>query len=283
MFLAQLPKSQLSVISESSIMDCGGKFLKFLVFFFNAIVFIGGGIMAGYGIFLLVEAKQAAGSVSIVLPAFITTFGLLLFMIGFLGCFGACYNNSCMLKTFAAIVGFLLVCEVVCAIILLVYRHDFVDLVGKELQKTINSIENNELNSNDDLVENLYKVQKELECCGGTGPSDWKKIPPSCYGKENKNSTLYKTGCAQAMYEKAKDSALIFSIIIIVIALIQIGAIICAVCLAKKVNEYEKIGRDLEVDSDSFTEMTNYQTCGMQKIKTLLFSNHIRLLKVTGD
>ncbi|VUZ39490.1 unnamed protein product [Hymenolepis diminuta] len=222
-------------------MDCGGKFLKFLVFFFNAIVFIGGGVMGGYGIYLLVEAKQAAGSVSIVLPAFITTFGLLLFTIGFLGCFGACYNNTCMLKTFAAIVGFLLICEVICAIILLVYRHDFVDLVGNELKKTISSIESGQLDSKDALVENLYKMQEELECCGGTGPSDWTNIPDSCYEGGDKTLTQYKTGCAQAMYEKVKDSALIVGVIIIVVALIQIGAIICAACLAKKVNEYEKV------------------------------------------
>lgn len=55
--------------------------------------------MAGYGIAMLVEAKEAAGSMSIALPAFMTALGLLLFVIGFLGCFGACYKNTCMLKT----------------------------------------------------------------------------------------------------------------------------------------------------------------------------------------
>lgn len=55
--------------------------------------------MAGYGIYLLVEAKETGGSISVALPAFITALGLLLFLVGFLGCFGACYNNTCMLKT----------------------------------------------------------------------------------------------------------------------------------------------------------------------------------------
>ncbi len=48
---------------------------------------------------MLVKSEQSAGGVSPVLPAFILTLGLLVFLLGFLGCFGACYDNTCMLKT----------------------------------------------------------------------------------------------------------------------------------------------------------------------------------------
>ena len=86
------------------------------------------------------KAKETERTVSIVLPATILTLGLLLFLVGFLGCFGACYNNTCMLKTvgrrikvetnvktsfqFAVIVGILLLAEIIAAIVLLVYRHE---------------------------------------------------------------------------------------------------------------------------------------------------------------
>ncbi|MBW3907018.1 tetraspanin family protein, partial [Neisseria meningitidis] len=136
-------------------LSCGGNFLKFLVFFFNAIVFIGGGVIAAFGIYLLVETKKSGGTVSLVLPAFITAFGLLLFLIGFLGCFGACYNNTCMLKTFAAIVGILLVAEIICAIVLLVYRHDFVRLVGKEMQEAIQELQSKRLSGSDPTLKAL--------------------------------------------------------------------------------------------------------------------------------
>ncbi|KAL5968734.1 Leukocyte surface antigen CD53 [Taenia solium] len=223
-------------------LSCGGNFLKFLVFFFNAIVFIGGGVIAAFGIYLLVETKKSGGTVSLVLPAFITAFGLLLFLIGFLGCFGACYNNTCMLKTFAAIVGILLVAEIICAIVLLVYRHDFVRLVGKEMQEAIQELQSKRLSGSDPTLKALEELQAKLKCCGGVGPSDWRVAPPSCCGKESGSCTSpYQTGCAEAMYNEMKDSALAFGIVIIVIGLIQIGAIICAACLAKKVSEYEKV------------------------------------------
>ncbi len=48
---------------------------------------------------MLVKSEQSAGGVTPVLPAFILTLGLLVFLLGFLGCFGACYDNTCMLKT----------------------------------------------------------------------------------------------------------------------------------------------------------------------------------------
>ncbi|CDS36262.1 Tetraspanin-5 [Echinococcus multilocularis] len=224
-------------------LSCGGKCLKFLVFFFNAIVFIGGGIVAGYGVFLIVKTTKAAGSVSVTLPAFITTFGLLLFLIGFLGCFGACYNNTCMLKTFAVIVAILLVAEIVCGIVLLVYRHEFVGLVGKEMQREIKDLTAHGRNASDPLLKSIYKLQEELECCGGVGPTDWSKpYPASCCKSGKENCTQpYQQGCAVAMYEQIKDSSLAFGLIILIVCLIQIGAVICACCLAKKVNEYEKV------------------------------------------
>lgn len=224
-------------------MDCGGKCLKFLMVFFNLIVFFGGGVMAGYGIYLLVEAKEASGTVSIVLPAFITTFGLLVFFIAFLGCCGAWKNNSCMLKTFGVIVIILLICEAVCAILLLVYRHQFVGIVEENFQSLIKELEDKKITEDDPSIKTIYKLQKSLECCGGSGPGDWKNPPDSCCeGSGSGGScTTYKTGCAKAMYQKVKDSALTFGIIILILALIQIGAIICAFCLAKEVKNYERI------------------------------------------
>ncbi|KAL5110413.1 23 kDa integral membrane protein [Taenia crassiceps] len=193
-------------------LSCGGKCLKFLVFFFNAIVFIGGGITGGYGIFLLVNASKAAGSVNVFWDVL-----------------------------FAAIVAILLVAEIICGIILLVYRHDFVKLVGTEMQKAIKELSEEGPNASNPTLKSIYKLQEE--CCGGTGPSDWgNKYPDSCCESDARSCTNpYQQGCALAMYEKIKDSSLAFGLIIVIVCLVQIGAVICASCLAKKVNEYEKV------------------------------------------
>lgn len=55
--------------------------------------------MLGYGIYLLVGVKQTGGIISVALLTSITVVGFLLFLVGFLGCLGACCNNTCMLIT----------------------------------------------------------------------------------------------------------------------------------------------------------------------------------------
>ncbi|KAM3176091.1 hypothetical protein ACTXT7_007212 [Hymenolepis weldensis] len=106
---------------------------------------LGGGVMAGYGIYLLVEAKQSGGTIS------------------------------------------------------------FVRVFGDHLEEIITEHENDNVLLTDTSITALNEMQKR--------------------------------GCAQAIYNEVKDSTLAMGIIILIIALIQIGAIICASCLAKKVNE----------------------------------------------
>ncbi len=75
-----------------------------------------------------------------------------------------------------------------------------------------------------------------------TGPSDWTIVPASCCANGKTGcASPYQKGCAEAMYELIKNSALAAGITVLVLCLIQVGAIICAVCLAKKINEYEKV------------------------------------------
>ncbi|KAL5968736.1 23 kDa integral membrane protein [Taenia solium] len=110
------------------------------------------------------------------------------------------------------------------------------------MQKAINELKSQGLNESNPTLKSIYKLQEELKCCGGTGPSDWgTTYPNSCCESGNACTNPYNQGCAVAMYEKIKDSSLAFGLIILIVCLIQIGAVICASCLAKKVNEYEKV------------------------------------------
>uniref|UniRef100_A0A0X3PFE2 CD63 antigen n=1 Tax=Schistocephalus solidus TaxID=70667 RepID=A0A0X3PFE2_SCHSO len=103
-------------------LSCGTKCIKFLLFLFNALVFIFGAILSGFGIYFVVEAKKEFSDQAIAIPAFILTMGLLVFLIGFLGCCGACKENICMLKTFAAIIIVLLILQIIAGILVFVYR-----------------------------------------------------------------------------------------------------------------------------------------------------------------
>ncbi|VDN14935.1 unnamed protein product [Dibothriocephalus latus] len=220
-------------------LSCGTTCIKYLLFAFNVLVFLFGAVISGFGIYLVVEAKNGLGSEAIGVPAFILTLGLLLFLIGFLGCCGACKEHTCMLKTFAAVVTVLLILQIIAGILAFVYRSKFVGLVADAIAMHINQLDSLPSVEQKEMRKALDKVQKELKCCGGYSSADWGEAVPSscCAGETSPCRNPYQQGCAQATYDLIKDKALIVGIILIVMAILQLGAIISACCLATKIKE----------------------------------------------
>jgi len=209
--------------------------------FRHAYLQAGGAACSGFGIYLLVEANKTAGTVSKGIPIFILATGLLIFFLGFLGCVGACCENSCMLKTFAIIIGVLLLAEIIGGILVLVYRHQFVSWTGTALKAQIDKLNEAMPNEFKDVRDAINQMQKELKCCGGTAASDWIDVPESCCKTGNSKCVYYKQGCAVAMYELIKNKALMVGLSLVLMCLLQIGAIVCACCLSKKIGAYESV------------------------------------------
>ncbi|KAL7064796.1 hypothetical protein AAHC03_05570 [Spirometra sp. Aus1] len=224
-------------------LSCGAKCIKYLLFIFNALVFIFGAVITGFGIYMVVQSRNELNGQAIAIPAFILTVGLLVFLIGFLGCCGACKEHVCMLKTFAVIIIILLILQIIAGILVFVYRSKFTTVVAEGIAYQIKHLDSLPATEQKETRKAFNKLQQKLNCCGGHGPEDWgTSVPPSCCkGETSPCNTPYKQGCAKAMYEMVKDKALIIGIIIVVMAIIQLGAVISACCLAKKIGEYEKV------------------------------------------
>nr|CDS25966.1 tetraspanin [Hymenolepis microstoma] len=199
--------------------------LRCAVDIFNAITFIGGGIIIAFGIYLIVEVNRLGAYQSTALAAVILIFGILIFLAAFLGFFGAHKNNTCLLTAFCVIISFLIVAQIIVASLVLVSQS----VVSYQLLHIF-------LSYIDDL-------QKEYECCGGTGPSDWNgKIPESCCANGMPNcSSPYRTGCAKALFSFIKPVFLGVALSIFANSLIQLCSVICAACLASKIRNYEKV------------------------------------------
>ncbi len=68
--------------------------------FFPPLFKVGGGICAGYGIYLLVLVCNAGGQdFLLAAPGFLTAIGLLILILGFLGYCAACIKSACLLRT----------------------------------------------------------------------------------------------------------------------------------------------------------------------------------------
>uniref|UniRef100_A0A0X3PPP5 Tetraspanin n=1 Tax=Schistocephalus solidus TaxID=70667 RepID=A0A0X3PPP5_SCHSO len=136
----------------------------------------------------------------------------------------------------------LLLLEVVAAFLLFAFRVKCKEFVESSLKKTIDRIINGPANSDD--VAAMDFMQQKFQCCGATSPADWgSHMPSSCC----KNAAApcpdnhYTVSCGDAFYEVIKDSWLYLGIVIIIIAVLEVGAIASACILQSKINTYESV------------------------------------------
>ncbi|XP_037551530.1 tetraspanin-9 [Nematolebias whitei] len=186
------------------------KCVKYSLFFFNLLFWLSGCIILGVGIYL----KVSNAKISVIqdsLPSFelMIAIGVIIMVLGFLGCCGAYRENRCMLLLFFI---FLLI------IFTLLLAAGILGAVGDNTVKTWVKTKLEELSpissQPQNVVDDVEKLQRELKCCGLLkGPADWTKIPDSCRCNVTADNTaeckpgtafgtsnnIYQTAC----YDKA--------------------------------------------------------------------------------
>jgi len=237
-----------------------GCFSRFALFVLNFCVFAVG--LATVVLASVVIHKDATIGVLLAdgiftLPICVLIAGLLILLLGFLGCCGAMKENSCMLKTYAAIVLVLFIAEVVLGILIFVYQ----DKAEQYLKDGMNKPFNNYMQNDTTLTEALDVAQHDFECCGINGFADWKNFT---YGKETGNvamgccrketegcnvdmagkteeeakKTIFTEGCYNAVVNDLKGVTIGLGVAVIVLALVQLLSISCACGLAKNSKRY---------------------------------------------
>jgi len=164
--------------------------VKYLVFFFNLLIFIGGWAMVGIGIWATQNAKsfqQMITSDPAVINAvyFIIGAGGFLVVVGFFGCCGAIKENKCMLGIFFALVLVIFLVQVAGGILVFLNLPEAEEMIKNSMKQYGGS------SAEDQAVTQAWDtVQSELKCCGFEGAQDWVtygktlKVPcnPLAYG-----------------------------------------------------------------------------------------------------
>ncbi|XP_060936944.1 tetraspanin-9 [Limanda limanda] len=165
------------------------KCLKYLLFFFNLLFWLSGCIILGVSIYLKVS-KDANKITNTAMPGIdlMIAIGVIIMLLGFLGCCGAIKENRCMLLLFFISLLLIFILLVAAGILGAVGESKVKDLVMVELEK-LTPLSKQPQNVRDD-VETL---QRELKCCGILkGAADWTKVPDSC--RCNSTDTDCKSG-----------------------------------------------------------------------------------------
>ncbi|KAM4720803.1 CD81 antigen [Rhinophrynus dorsalis] len=153
------------------------KCIKYLLFVFNFIFWLAGGVILGVALWLRHEPttsnllfqqigdKQAPGTFYIGIYIIIAV-GAVMMFVGFLGCYGAIQESQCLLGTFFACLVILFACEVAAGIWGFVNR----DQVSKEVKQFYDEAYHQATSGDSEQQQKAIPVVKAfhetLQCCG---------------------------------------------------------------------------------------------------------------------
>ncbi|XP_073230460.1 CD151 antigen-like [Porites lutea] len=238
-------------------MASGGMVLiKYLLFFFNfifwlsglALIVVGAVIKAKYGDFVEITTSSLTTG-----PVFLIIIGVIVAIVGFLGCCGAYKENYCMVTTFAILLVIIFILEIAAGALAYAFKDKLEGYVKEGLEKGVDKYATDKV-----IQKAMDKAQKEFACCGVDNYTDYFKagngtvFPESCCKKgvtgcpttvsdAKKNpSKLNSKGCLSELEKYLKDHIVVVGGVGIGIAFIQLIGIIFACCLMRSIKkEYE--------------------------------------------
>ncbi|XP_029365474.1 tetraspanin-1-like [Echeneis naucrates] len=247
-------------------MCCSG-FLKIMMFIFNGGIFVAGAAILGVGIWVKVDAgslldvlhtiDNAASGISqlVNVSYLLIALGVVLVVIGFLGCCGAIRESRCMLLTFFSIVLIIFLAEVAGAVVLLVFKDLAKDLLSALEKDVIKSIR--EDYGKDEGVTSLWNAtMEEFHCCGYKNYTDFDFSPfynehgGNFYPLTCCNATITKAtcntttaessmidGCFDTLLKLIEDNAVIIAAVALGIAAFEIAAMVVSMVLYKNIGK----------------------------------------------
>ncbi|KAL2101148.1 hypothetical protein ACEWY4_002909 [Coilia grayii] len=226
--------------------------VKYLMFIFNLIFWLGGCGLFGVGVWL--SFKQAEISAlplsfpSLSAANLLLVAGGITMVTGFLGCLGALKEQRCLLMTFFVILVILVLTEVILAVTVRIYR----DELDKSAQNDLLDGMKNYLNDTR-LQQSWDSLQKMFKCCGVTNETDWHSVlidssgkpffPASCCLSGDADTCEQRWG--EACYEKARTwllanitSVLVFGICIVIVQLLALVFSMMMYCQIRRAEKY---------------------------------------------
>lgn len=231
----------------------GKQCIKFLMFSFNFIFFIGGCGILGLGIWLKVEKEDYMELTSF---NFVSTsniaiaVGVIIVLVAFLGCCGAINEVAPMLLAFFVLMLIIFILEVSAGALAYSKRNEINDKLSDEFLEAIKVKYGATDGKDQGITDAIDKFQGHFKCCGFNSLWDWHgsaytnktlSIPTSCC-KDPKSklcgtaepaakSHYYKKGCFKEVMAFLRDHLLYVGGLGVALALIQILGLVVSMTL----------------------------------------------------
>lgn len=219
--------------SSKTCMTC----LKNSLIILNLLIWLFGAALTGIGIWIKVDKefwdiqtgldmKQFSMAGYILIAA-----GVIIMLIGFVGCYGAFSLSLCLLSVYAIVVILIILMEI--AVMALVWtissNKDMKEEIKAKAKKAMQEMSRNEYQQHF-----LNLLQSKLHCCGIDGSDDYiidkdhpiteEGIPHSCTNPDT--GYPYEQGCLQSVIEYFKSKAGILGGTAIAVFILQLAALI---------------------------------------------------------
>ncbi|XP_034046944.1 tetraspanin-4 [Thalassophryne amazonica] len=220
--------------------------VKYLMFVFNLIFWLGGCGLFGVGVWLSFTQAEFS-SLPLSFPSLsaanlLLVAGGITMVTGFLGCLGALKEQRCLLVMFFVILLLLVLTEVILVVIIYIFQDVLDSKAQSELKEGMNVY-----TSDEGLRKSWDNVQRMFKCCGVSEQTDWFDVlngtlPSSCCSLETEPCFERWT---EPCYKKARQwlldnipSVLVFGVCIGVVQILALAFSMLMYCQIRRAEKF---------------------------------------------
>ncbi|XP_025085965.1 CD151 antigen-like isoform X2 [Pomacea canaliculata] len=233
---------------------CSVTFLRSVLVVFNVIFWLTGLTFLGLGIWALASRHDYIGllgnnTYSTTTFLFLSV-GVLIILVGFMGCLGALRQIRCCLVSFAFLLLIIFILEAVSGVLAYLYENT----IREELTRNLNKTLTENYYYNPGITKSADSMQEDFQCCGAQDYTDWQysrwlgsektnnKVPDSCCispskgcGENSHPSNIYRKGCWQQLEQFLRSHLIVIGGVGLGFCCLQVFGIVFACCLARKI------------------------------------------------
>lgn len=212
---------------------------KYLMFLFNLLIFIGGAVLVGTGIWITVDGSSFKSIISVDPALFNAVYlliavGAVIFVTGFLGCCGAIKESKCLLNTFFVLVLVLFIVELAAIILGFVNNSKLEEIIKESMTL---------YGSNEVVRDGWDTLQSGFDCCGYNSPADW--VESGFNAVVGGLPITYPSSCGNVLLVAAKPGCkriltgyfIVIAGAAIAVLFVELLAMIFACCLSRNVGK----------------------------------------------
>ncbi|XP_067850404.1 CD82 antigen-like [Heptranchias perlo] len=174
------------------------KATKYFLFLFNLLFFILGAVILGFGLWILLDnttfiaVLQSSSSALKIGSYILLGVGSVTMLMGFLGCLGAVNEVKFLLGLYFTCLLLILIAQITAGVLIYFQREGLKSEISEIVHEMIVNY-NPQENTEKSFGTTWDYIQRKLDCCGWTGPSNW----TANLVIQNSSVTLFPCSCRE--------------------------------------------------------------------------------------